>query len=100
EIQQKLYEEVMTALENSKSLTIPTVAELKSMPYLDMINKESMRIMTTVTALQREAMEDCVLSNGLMVPKGTQVHLQLWAIHHDPKIFNNPDVFDPERFRE
>lgn len=90
----------MTALENPKSLTIPTVAQLKSMPYLDMVNKESMRIMTTATSLQREAMDDHVLSSGLMVPKGTQVHIHLWAVHHNPKIFNNPDVFDPERFRE
>ena len=30
--------------------------------------------------------------------QGTILGTQIYSIHHDPKNFKNPDVFDPKRF--
>ena len=36
--------------------------------------------------------------DGHMIPKGTTVVGNLRRIHHDPRYWKNPDVFDPDRF--
>ena len=45
----------------------------------------------------REATEDCVLM-GVKVKKGTAVFVPIYSIHRDPKIWPEPDKFDPMRF--
>lgn len=32
------------------------------------------------------------------MPKGTQLWIPTYAIHHDPEFYPKPEVFDPERF--
>lgn len=34
------------------------------------------------------------------IPKGTIVMPNLWAVHMDPKLWKNPEDFDPSRFLE
>ena len=41
--------------------------------------------------------EDTKLA-GYDIPKGYQVLVNLYAIHHDPERFKEPDLFDPTRF--
>lgn len=35
---------------------------------------------------------------GYMIPKGTQIVINAWAIGRDPSIWEDPDSFNPERF--
>ncbi len=32
------------------------------------------------------------------VPKGTPVHINLWAMHHDERYWQDAEVFQPERW--
>ena len=34
------------------------------------------------------------------IPKDTRVWIPVYAIHHDPQIYPNPEAYDPERFNE
>lgn len=34
------------------------------------------------------------------IPQGTLIWIPVFAIHRDPDIYPNPDLFDPERFNE
>ncbi|CAF1060331.1 unnamed protein product, partial [Brachionus calyciflorus] len=38
--------------------------------------------------------------NGMMIEKGQMVVVPIWALHYDPVIYPNPEIFDPERFNE
>ena len=35
---------------------------------------------------------------GVFIPKGTNVIISLYELHRNPKFWNEPDTFDPERF--
>ncbi|KXN68749.1 cytochrome P450, partial [Conidiobolus coronatus NRRL 28638] len=99
EIQEKLRKEVLEALGHPVELTTPTVDQLKNLPYMDLINKESMRIMTTAANLQRHTAQTHTLSNGVTIPKNTKVFLHLWGLHHS-SAFSKPEEFNPERFSD
>ena len=45
------------------------------------------------------AAQDTAISSTL-VPKGTRIRVDTYAIHHNKKIWTNPEKFDPERFSE
>ncbi len=49
--------------------------------------------------IPRFATRDISLQNGkYVIPAGTVVLGHLHQIVRDPKVFNNPEVFDPSRF--
>ncbi|KAG5233326.1 cytochrome P450 family protein [Salix suchowensis] len=66
--------------------------------YLQAIVKETLRLYPPgpLTGI-REAMEDCHIS-GYYVPKGTRLVVNIWKLHRDPRVWKNPDEFQPERF--
>ena len=49
--------------------------------------------------ITRKGIEDCVV-NGNMIPKGSIVCVNIWAMGRDPNIWKNPLEFMPERFLE
>jgi cytochrome P450 family 6 len=39
-----------------------------------------------------------VPESDVVLPKGLTVVVPVYAIHHDPELYENPEVYDPERF--
>jgi len=37
--------------------------------------------------------------NGLFIPKGSLVYFNAWAMSRDEKFYENPELFNPDRFR-
>ncbi|KAH9728725.1 Dimethylnonatriene synthase [Citrus sinensis] len=73
-------------------------SDMKNLKYLRAIVKETLRIYPPgpVTGI-REAMEDCEIG-GYHVPKGTRLIVNIWKLHRDPRMWENPCEFRPERF--
>lgn len=60
---------------------------------------ETLRKCNGVIDLFRIATKDYhVPDHSLVIKKGQKIIIPTHSIHHDPKYYPNPDVFDPERF--
>lgn len=95
EVEAKLQEELKTVLGDRA----PTVADLRQLPYTERVVLESMRLYPPVWGMSRRAVEDCVLG-GYEVKAGTTVFINQWAMHRDPRFFENPEVFHPDRWAD
>ncbi|KZT50828.1 cytochrome P450 [Calocera cornea HHB12733] len=72
---------------------------VNAMVRVDSFLKESARVSGIGSvSMGRKVMRAVTLSDGTQVPKGAHVAVNLWGVHRDPKIYDNPDVFDPWRF--
>jgi cytochrome P450 len=74
-----------------------TFGDLSRLKYTEQIVKESMRLYPPAYGLGREAIRDCEVG-GFHVPPGTQVFMFQWATHRDPRFFDEPLRFNPERW--
>lgn len=60
---------------------------------------ESLRKHPPGAIIVREATKDYVTPDQeLTIPKGQQIFIPVYGIHHDPTIYENPEEFRPERF--
>ncbi|KAF5286960.1 hypothetical protein FQR65_LT12419 [Abscondita terminalis] len=97
EIQKAVRAEIMAGLE--KQLTYEVVM---SMTYLDQVIDETLRKYPPVALMTRVCTEDYPLdvSRNIVIKKGTKVAIPIYAVHHDPEYYPEPEKFDPERFSE
>ncbi|KAI9256689.1 cytochrome P450 [Sporodiniella umbellata] len=99
-VQDKLRKEVIEKFGDGPMNIKPTVEELKSLEYMDLIIKENLRLFgPAITVLPRIAEEDIVVQNTF-IPKKTKFYVDIFAIQHDPRNWANPDEFIPERFEK
>lgn len=92
--QEKVREEVQ-ALDAAGG--IPTIADLDRLHNLDLVLKESLRLLPPVPGMVRRAVRDTEIL-GHYVPAGTPVDLAYQVNHLLPEYWTDPEVFDPERF--
>ena len=95
EVEAKLHDELDTVLAGQP----PTLDDLKRLPYTEMVMKESMRLYPPAWSFSREALEDIQLGD-YTVPKGSVVAILGYLTHRDPRWWDAPEAFMPERFSE
>lgn len=77
----------------------PTVADVARLPFVEHIISESMRLYPPVFAMGRVAREPCVVG-GYDIPPDTTFLMSQWVSHRDPRYFDAPEEFRPERWAE
>ncbi|EFH54930.1 CYP81D7 [Arabidopsis lyrata subsp. lyrata] len=69
-----------------------------NLPYLQWIVLETLRLYPVAPTLDPHmTSEDCMLA-GYDVPRGSMLLVNIWAMHRDPSIWEDPEMFKPERF--
>ncbi|BFI31004.1 hypothetical protein AXG93_4683s1020 [Marchantia polymorpha subsp. ruderalis] len=76
-----------------------TMADTRNMLYIKKLFKEVLRKHTIVPFTQRQAKEDVDI-NGSLIPRGWYAIAMLSSINMNPKLWTNPEVFNPSRFDE
>jgi cytochrome P450 len=77
----------------------PTFEDLPKLPYAERVVTEALRLYPTVWLLGREATEPTEVG-GYPIGKGTTVYMSQWVIHRDPRFFDDPLAFRPERWAD
>ncbi|XP_013383543.1 cytochrome P450 1A1-like isoform X2 [Lingula anatina] len=68
------------------------------MTYCEAVLREVMRIRPGAPVALRHKTRCDTKLGGYDIPKDTLVYPNIWAIHHDPKNWESPETFMPERF--
>ncbi|EDV24872.1 uncharacterized protein TRIADDRAFT_25239 [Trichoplax adhaerens] len=94
ETQEKLITEIDDKCPNASNLDYET---LSTLPYLEMVISETLRMYPAGFFVNRCAKEDIII-NGVDIPKNSMIGLPIYAVHHNPQFWPDPECFIPERF--
>ncbi|GFY69727.1 cytochrome P450 2U1 [Trichonephila inaurata madagascariensis] len=95
DIQEKVHTELMEVLGKDGRARYE---ERQKIPYTFAVLMEAQRFASNVPlSTTRRASQDIHI-NGYIIPKGSEITANLWALHHDPAYWDNPEEFLPERF--
>ncbi|WP_431244014.1 cytochrome P450 [Flavobacterium sp. P21] len=93
EVQQKVFNEI-TEIE---SQTDSVIEQLQKMTYTNAVLNESMRLYPPAWITDRQNLEDDSIG-GFKIKKGTLIGVSFYELHRNPKYWQDPDKFIPERF--
>uniref|UniRef100_A0AAT9UTV5 Cytochrome P450 3634A4 n=1 Tax=Maconellicoccus hirsutus TaxID=177089 RepID=A0AAT9UTV5_MACHI len=95
DIQAKLYDEIFEIFGDSDRHADHD--DVKRMPYLDQVMKESLRRFTLTPIMLRDVEEDCKIGNRVF-PAGTTLLISIAGIHYNPENYPDPMKFNPDNF--
>ncbi|XP_075165471.1 putative cytochrome P450 6a14 [Haematobia irritans] len=97
DIQERLREAIFKNLkENQNQMTYEC---LQNMQYLDQLISETLRCYPVLPFLIRTTKYDYRVPNSnYVLEKGTSIVIPVDAIHHDPEYYDDPYIFNPDRF--
>ncbi len=77
----------------------PTINDLPALKYADQIIKEVMRLYPPAYAMGRQALQEFELG-GYRIPAKAQIFFFQYVTHRDPRYFDEPERFKPERWTD
>uniref|UniRef100_A0A670II11 Cytochrome P450 family 4 subfamily B member 1 n=1 Tax=Podarcis muralis TaxID=64176 RepID=A0A670II11_PODMU len=95
EHQQRCREEIMELLGQQEDIQWD---DLGKMTYSTMCIKESLRLYPPVPLIAREVDSHVTFADGRTLPKGFLTILDIYGLHRNPEVWENPEEFNPLRF--
>ncbi|KAJ7589614.1 cytochrome P450 [Mycena floridula] len=77
---------------------LPSLEDFENLPYIQAIVKETHRFrpVTPLAIPHANLVEEEY--NGYVIPEGTTIFVNIWGVYHDPDAFEDPEIFNPDRF--
>ncbi|XP_042369694.1 cytochrome P450 2U1, partial [Plectropomus leopardus] len=69
-----------------------------SLPFTEATIMEVQRLTVAVPLAIPHMASETTEFRGYTIPKGTVIVPNLWSVHRDPTLWDDPDTFNPERF--
>lgn len=76
---------------------VPTADDVDRLVWTSACFQEAIRLYPPAWVFEREAVEDDAL-DGHVIPAGSTLLFPSYLIHRDPRLWPNPEAFDPRRF--
>lgn len=95
-VQDRLLQELVNHGINENTVWTPELAN--SLPYLANVIKETQRLHNPAHQPARTSKEEVILPGGYRLPANQCLIASLYDLHTNPKVWENPDRFDPDRW--
>jgi len=93
EVEARLHEELSSVLDGR----LPSPDDITKLRYTHAVFSESLRLFPAAFGVGRQAISDTCIG-GVHIPKGSTVIVSPYVTHRDPRFFDNPEGFVPERW--
>ncbi len=93
DVRAHLYDEVDRVLQGR----LPTVADIASLPFVEKVVTESMRLYPPAWIIGRRALKDYRVGDYI-VPARSIVVMSPYVLQRDARYFRDPEHFDPDRW--
>lgn len=93
EVVEKLLEEEKQVLDGRS----PELEDLRALEYTRMVIDETLRLYPPAWIIGRHSTDEDQLGN-YRIPKDSNCLIPVYYVHRDPKLWDNPEEFRPERF--
>jgi len=93
-VEKKLLDELGSVINSDKT---PTVDDIPKLKFTEKVLRESMRLYPPVWTIGRSVNNEYTLGK-YTIPAGSTILMSQYVMHHDPRYYNKPERFDPERW--
>jgi cytochrome P450 len=93
EVERRVLDEIATVTGGGALLA----EHIPLLTYTRQVFSEAMRLYPPAPIITRTALRDFEMG-GFLIPAGTVLFVPIYAVHRHASIWNQPEVFDPERF--
>jgi cytochrome P450 len=90
-------EQLLAELESALNGRAPALSDVSRLPFAEAVLLETMRLYPPIFGIGRESIAACEL-NGFRLPERTNVYMVPYVIQRDPRFFDEPERFRPERW--
>ncbi|KAF8880411.1 cytochrome P450 [Infundibulicybe gibba] len=95
--QRKAQDEIDSVIDNDH---LPELRDRPSLPYVEALYREVMRWHPGLPLGSPHVSSDDDVYKGFLIPRGSIIFTNIWAMTRDESIYKDPDSFQPERYFE
>ena len=99
-VEQKIVDEIRVVIGDTQSENFPKLEHRDKMPFTNAVILELLRYISHVVfAIPHHTKHEMKICKGeYTLPANSNILINLWHMHHDANLWDNPWLFKPERF--